>query len=263
MDYIRIYEAFIKDRRAKEPTLTGYTERHHILPRRLGGGDEPDNLIALTAEDHFFAHLLLAKIYGGQMWSPVAFMVGGNRKDYRPIISRKAFGWVKRALAQSKMREGAYQFDSRIHHLEHRDGREWSGHQIDMAGQLGMSKGAACRLANEKDCSANGWFIKGKRPAGRFGRSEGYAGDTHPMYRAEIHDFRHMDGRAFVGTQHELHLVHGVSKSMACRLAKGQFATAKGWYILGNVLPKSGRGAAVWRKKIGGAENGKADTRAA
>ena len=263
MDYIRIYEAFIKDRRAKEPTLTGYTERHHILPRSLGGGDGPNNLIALTPGDHFFAHLLIAKIHGGNQWSPVALMSGGQMRDYQPIASRRRHGWIMLAMAESKKREGAYQFDSRVHQLEHRDGREWSGNQIDMAGQLGMSKASACRLVNGKDGSANGWFIKGKRPEGRFGRSEGYAGDTHPMYRSEIHDFRHMDGRAFIGTQHELHLVHGVSKSMACRLAKGQFATAKGWYILGNVLPKSGRGAAVWRKKIGGADNGKADTRAA
>lgn len=244
MNYIRVYEAFIKNRRAKEPTLTGYTERHHILPRSLGGGDGPENLIALTPEDHFFAHLLLAKIHGGQMWSPVAFMVGGTRKNYKPIISRKAFGWVKRALAQSKTREGAYQFDARVHRLEHRDGREWSGHQIDMADQLGMSKAAACRLVNGKDGSANGWFVKGKRPAGVMGRSEGYSGAAHPMYRPEFIEFLHVDGRRFTGTQHALHLKYGLSKADACRLARGQYRCAKGWYVKGKPPAKTGRGAA-------------------
>lgn len=64
MDYERIYRDFIADRRAK-PEPKGYSERHHIKPRSLGGTDEPDNLINLTAEDHYFAHLLLAKWLGG------------------------------------------------------------------------------------------------------------------------------------------------------------------------------------------------------
>lgn len=71
MDYQRIYAAFIADRRAAEDTsrlLDTYTESHHISPRALGGDDSPANLIRLTPEDHFFAHLLLAKIHGGKMW---------------------------------------------------------------------------------------------------------------------------------------------------------------------------------------------------
>lgn len=249
MNYHRIYAAFIQDRRVKEAGLTGYTERHHIFPRSLGGGNEPANLINLTAEDHFFAHLLLAKMHGGSMWSPVAFMVGGSRKDYRPVVSRKAFGWVKRAMAASKKRDGAYQFDTRVHHLEHRNGQEWSGHLIDMAEQLGMSRAAACRLINGKDGSANGWFVKGRKPAGRMGRSEGYSGGAHPMYRPEVISFVHVDGRRFTGTQHGLHVTHGLSKSMACRLARGQFKTAKGWYVDGTKPAKVGRGAA--RKDTG------------
>lgn len=72
MDYHRIYLDFIKDRRAKEPGLAGYSEKHHILPRSLGGDDDAENLIRLTPEDHFVAHLLLAKMHGGKMWAPVA-----------------------------------------------------------------------------------------------------------------------------------------------------------------------------------------------
>jgi len=41
----------------------GYTERHHILPKSLGGSDEPSNLVELTAREHFICHWLLTKIY--------------------------------------------------------------------------------------------------------------------------------------------------------------------------------------------------------
>jgi hypothetical protein len=75
MDYKNIYTQFINDRRVKEKSLTGYTEKHHILPRSLGGDNSPENLIRLTAEDHTHAHLLLAKIYGGRMWYPIKKLV--------------------------------------------------------------------------------------------------------------------------------------------------------------------------------------------
>lgn len=71
MNYQSIYSAFIADRRTKEAALKAsgaYSERHHILPRAHAGDDSPNNIIRLTPEDHFFAHLLLAKIHGGSMW---------------------------------------------------------------------------------------------------------------------------------------------------------------------------------------------------
>lgn len=37
-----------------------YCERHHILPKCMGGGNERDNLIDLYAREHFVAHKLLA-----------------------------------------------------------------------------------------------------------------------------------------------------------------------------------------------------------
>jgi hypothetical protein len=40
-------------------------ERHHIVPRSMGGKDNKDNLIVLTAREHFIAHRLLVKFTGG------------------------------------------------------------------------------------------------------------------------------------------------------------------------------------------------------
>lgn len=38
-----------------------YHERHHVIPRCLGGTDDKDNLIDLFAKEHFIAHKLLAQ----------------------------------------------------------------------------------------------------------------------------------------------------------------------------------------------------------
>ena len=38
----------------------GYKERHHIIPKCMGGTNDNDNLIDLYAEEHYIAHKLLA-----------------------------------------------------------------------------------------------------------------------------------------------------------------------------------------------------------
>jgi hypothetical protein len=94
MDYQRIYTAFVADRKAKEPSLLvsgEYVERHHVTPRSLKGTDAPDNIVALTAEDHIHAHILLAKIHGGRMWSALALL--GKKYVGR---GRKKMCWIKK-----------------------------------------------------------------------------------------------------------------------------------------------------------------------
>jgi hypothetical protein len=42
--------------------ISGYTEKHHIIPKSLGGSNDSDNMVVLTAREHFICHLLLPKI---------------------------------------------------------------------------------------------------------------------------------------------------------------------------------------------------------
>jgi hypothetical protein len=46
---------------AKNRTLEGYKEVHHIIPKSCGGSNNKDNLVALTAKEHYIIHLLLIK----------------------------------------------------------------------------------------------------------------------------------------------------------------------------------------------------------
>jgi hypothetical protein len=61
MKYEKIYSQIIE--RAKHRVLEGYKETHHITPRCMSGTDEKDNLVDLTAREHFICHLLLTRIY--------------------------------------------------------------------------------------------------------------------------------------------------------------------------------------------------------
>jgi len=102
MNYERIYSEFIADRRSKESALTGYTEKHHILPRSLGGTDEPSNLIRLTPADHYFAHECLARAHGGKMWAALYFMSHSDTKSANGVlISRWKYEAARKNYSQN------------------------------------------------------------------------------------------------------------------------------------------------------------------
>ena len=61
MNYQRIHDAIID--RARNRTLHGYREKHHVIPRCLGGTNQNTNLVNLTAREHFIIHKLLCEIY--------------------------------------------------------------------------------------------------------------------------------------------------------------------------------------------------------
>ena len=60
MNYQKIYNQIIEKRKLEEPE--GYTENHHIIPKSLGGINTKDNLVRLTAREHFICHALLLKM---------------------------------------------------------------------------------------------------------------------------------------------------------------------------------------------------------
>lgn len=57
------YKEFIESIKQARPLNEWFehSERHHIMPRCLGGTDDEDNLIYLTYREHFIAHKLLAE----------------------------------------------------------------------------------------------------------------------------------------------------------------------------------------------------------
>lgn len=70
MNHKLIYENIIsiatKQKRCKldksDPNYT-YFENHHILPKCLNGTDNPNNLVLLTAKEHYVCHKLLTFIF--------------------------------------------------------------------------------------------------------------------------------------------------------------------------------------------------------
>jgi hypothetical protein len=98
MDYPRHYLSLI-ERARNRPQSIGYVEFHHVIPKCLGGTNESTNIVELTPEEHYIAHLLLAKIYPKNKGinSAAMFMTSKNKNHKR---SNKQYAWVKRNLSE-------------------------------------------------------------------------------------------------------------------------------------------------------------------
>ncbi|MCK9154745.1 MAG: HNH endonuclease [Paludibacteraceae bacterium] len=65
MNYKKLYDQYslyVKSTNRKKG-LGVYYEKHHVIPKCIGGSDNNENLVLLTAREHFLAHFLLTKIY--------------------------------------------------------------------------------------------------------------------------------------------------------------------------------------------------------
>ena len=58
--YTKIYYSIV-NRAWSRPTV-GYVERHHIIPKSMGGSNDRSNIVSLTAREHFICHRLLTKM---------------------------------------------------------------------------------------------------------------------------------------------------------------------------------------------------------
>ena len=87
MNYQLIHNQIIE--RAQQRVPAGYTERHHIIPKCIGGNNSEENIVRLTAREHFIVHKLLAEIYPKEegllyaVWSFCHWTPKGSKRTYR------------------------------------------------------------------------------------------------------------------------------------------------------------------------------------
>jgi hypothetical protein len=113
--YERWYSAITN--RAKTRTLDGYKERHHVIPHSLGGSDDSNNLVDLTAREHFICHWLLTKMHTGEARGKMInalYMMRGqstHQKRYESKITGRIYENLREEYSQyiSKMNKGRIQ----------------------------------------------------------------------------------------------------------------------------------------------------------
>ena len=102
--YTNWYNSIIN--KAKNRTITGYTEKHHIIPSSLGGTNNKENLVTLTAREHFVCHLLLTKMTTGNSRYKMNFALHmlSNVKNIgkgRYVPSSRLYEYAKKHFKES------------------------------------------------------------------------------------------------------------------------------------------------------------------
>lgn len=106
MNYQRIYNSIIsnskkleKIRIQQKKQKLNYFERHHIIPKCMKGDNSKENLVYLTAKEHFICHRLLVEIYPGNKSILFAFwkmVLGGDTKQERYIVSSSTYEFARK-----------------------------------------------------------------------------------------------------------------------------------------------------------------------
>lgn len=97
MNCQHIYNRLIKKALHRDIDPDQYYEKHHIVPRCLGGSDFADNLVLLTAREHFIAHLLLVKsLPGNSRLVKAAMMMSVCGSSTQRRTTNRVYEWLRK-----------------------------------------------------------------------------------------------------------------------------------------------------------------------
>jgi hypothetical protein len=106
--YTRWYYNIVDRAKTRALKVEVYSEKHHIIPKSLGGSNRKDNIVQLTGREHFICHWLLTKMvdhkkHKYQMWNAFSCMLyRENLNQERHKVSSRVFENIKSAGAKIK-----------------------------------------------------------------------------------------------------------------------------------------------------------------
>lgn len=156
--YTKWYYSIID--RAVGRTIDGYSERHHIIPRSLGGSNQKNNVVRLTGREHFVCHWLLTKMTTGS--------------DHQKMI----YALRRMEHISPDHQDGRYstKLTSRVFEQNR---TEWAKiHSALMKGRPSSKKGKSTGPQSREHRLANSIGNKGKR----LGMAPGNKGKPQPEY---------------------------------------------------------------------------------
>jgi hypothetical protein len=104
MNYTKVYNQLMERAKGRKPEKGGYYEKHHIIPKCMGGSNDNDNKVKLTYREHFIAHWLLHREYPTNKSLAAAFHIMAYGTSWRNARKEKGdFFPSSRQLEEAKM----------------------------------------------------------------------------------------------------------------------------------------------------------------
>lgn len=204
--YTKWYNNIISNAKPRENI--GYTEKHHILPKGLGGSNEKENLVRLTAREHFICHLLLTKMTIGKEYQKMSYALwricnSGNivlnshmykiiRENHSKMLSITKIG-VKRKKFSDKARKNMS--DAKI-------GKPGNKHTLDTKNKISTNRCGKC------------------------------LGKNNASYNSQIYTFIHKIHGKFIGTKYDLYTKYDLCLSNLNKIISTPGRICKGWKLV-------------------------------
>lgn len=102
MNYSKIYAELISKARNREIIPGEYYENHHIILKSMGGSNEIENIVSLTAKEHFVAHHVLWRMHRNQQTASAFWMMCmKTEKQQRLKVSARNFVIARKLMSES------------------------------------------------------------------------------------------------------------------------------------------------------------------
>ena len=146
-----------------------YYEKHHIIPRVCGGTNDKENLILLTFKEHYIAHLLLTKIYNGELKRKMQYALwrmSHNGKDHERKLSSSQYALCKELFKKAQLGHEVTQetkkriSDANKGRVSKRKGKKFGPLSIDTRNKISKANSGKKRSEETKIKLSN--FHKGK-----------------------------------------------------------------------------------------------------
>ena len=98
MKYSTIYDSLIENAKLRKAFCKHTLEKHHIVPKSLGGSNRRSNIVFLTFKEHLVAHLLLIRMFPEQTGMVSAAL--RLLTDAKDRGSKGPWTWVKTRAAK-------------------------------------------------------------------------------------------------------------------------------------------------------------------
>ena len=108
--YIRL---IIRCQNMTQEELSGYNERHHILPKCMGGSNKKSNIVLMPVRYHVIAHMVLSKAYPDNQNLKIAvfcmFSVGHEKRfsELNKMFSSREIKEIRQKIAKETSGENS------------------------------------------------------------------------------------------------------------------------------------------------------------
>lgn len=98
--YTKYYNQLVESRKLLNRKFQTGFEKHHIVPKSLGGNDTQSNLVVFTPREHCLAHLLLAKMFSGTSKAKMIMALNALmklRNNNRNVLNSREYENLRKA----------------------------------------------------------------------------------------------------------------------------------------------------------------------